>query len=248
MTNPIIKIVPMPGVPGEKGDRGLIGPKGDQGETGYPGLSAYQIAVANGYTDTESNWLNSLVGPRGLQGIPGADGVDGNPGMTGASAYQIALSNGFTGSEQEWLDSLVGPSFSPTEILYSVEGGTVDGTQPTFSGTPLFDASYVQTGPLVYFRINVDFSNITGFGTGEYFMTLPFNTKYDVTFRDGHIHDASNSKSYGIVAHVDAGSNIMKLSYVATNGQDNSFTSTSPITLTTQDHFHIQGSFIRSEA
>lgn len=38
-------------------------------------MSAYQLAVANGFVGTEADWLQSLVGP---QGAPGADGRD-NP-------------------------------------------------------------------------------------------------------------------------------------------------------------------------
>ena len=35
------------------------------GATGPDGLSAYQIAVEEGYTGTEEEWLESLVGPTG---------------------------------------------------------------------------------------------------------------------------------------------------------------------------------------
>lgn len=43
----------------------LAGPKGDDG---LPGKSAYQIAVDNGYTGTQSQWLASLVGANGTDG------------------------------------------------------------------------------------------------------------------------------------------------------------------------------------
>lgn len=45
---------------GEQGPEGPEGPKGDKGEQGDDGLSAYQLAVNNGYEGTESDWLNSL--------------------------------------------------------------------------------------------------------------------------------------------------------------------------------------------
>lgn len=66
----------------------LLGLNGD----GYPavdtyGLSAYDIAVKNGYIGTEVAWLGSLHG---------------------ASAYEVALENGFVGTEAEWLASLKG--------------------------------------------------------------------------------------------------------------------------------------------
>jgi hypothetical protein len=56
---------------------------------GENGLSAYEVAVANGFTGTEAAWLASLVGPQGEQGepgMPGSPGGDGAPGADGAAA------------------------------------------------------------------------------------------------------------------------------------------------------------------
>lgn len=61
---------------------------------GRAGASAYQVAVANGFCGTQEDWLNSLVGPRGCMGRPGQ------------SAYDIAVEYGFDGTPQEWIDSL----------------------------------------------------------------------------------------------------------------------------------------------
>lgn len=43
-----------------------------QGPQGPAGLSAYQVAQANGYPGTEQQWLASLQGAVGPQGLPGA--------------------------------------------------------------------------------------------------------------------------------------------------------------------------------
>lgn len=48
------------GSKGEVGPRGEQGPKGDVGPQGVQGLSAYQVAVNNGYTGSESEWVASL--------------------------------------------------------------------------------------------------------------------------------------------------------------------------------------------
>jgi hypothetical protein len=122
-------------------------------------------------------------------------------------------------------------------------GGT-NAVQPTFNGLPRFYGIYTRIGDLVYFSINVDFSNITSFGNGQYYMTIPFNANQDLYFREGHLHDESNSKSYAISGHVESGSNIMYLTYTSTNGHDAEFTSTNPFILTPQDNFHIQGTYI----
>jgi len=50
------------------------------------GDSAYEIAVQNGFEGSESEWLDSLVGPQGPQGAQGATGPQGPQGVTGASS------------------------------------------------------------------------------------------------------------------------------------------------------------------
>ena len=57
------------------------------------GWTAYEIAVNNGFTGTEQEWLASLKGTKGDQG---------------KSNYDIAVDNGFEGTEQEWLESIKG--------------------------------------------------------------------------------------------------------------------------------------------
>ena len=49
------------------------GLKGDKGDDG---LSAYQIAVINGYKGSQTEWLASLVGETGLKGDTGDPGKD----------------------------------------------------------------------------------------------------------------------------------------------------------------------------
>ena len=86
--------------------------RGPQGEEGPEGKSSYEIAVENGFTGSESQWLSSLIGTNGTDGTdgqPGNDGSDGIDGANGLSAYQVALASGFVGSQSAWLASLVGP-------------------------------------------------------------------------------------------------------------------------------------------
>lgn len=72
------------GAPGKNGADGKQGPKGD------PGLSAYQVAKANGYTGTETEWLTSLKGK---------DGTNGTNATTTAVATQTA--NGLMSKEDK---------------------------------------------------------------------------------------------------------------------------------------------------
>lgn len=47
---------------------------GPQGEVGPEGASAYEVAVANGFKGSETEWLASLKGERGVDGKIGKDG------------------------------------------------------------------------------------------------------------------------------------------------------------------------------
>ena len=123
-------------------------PPSGPGPQGPAGDSAYQVALNNGYSGTESEWLESLRGEQGEQGErgeqgepgegggePGLDGRDGVDGNDGRSAYEIALEGGFVGSEAEWLESLQGADGRDGAGANSVAGRNIeiedngDGTQ-----------------------------------------------------------------------------------------------------------------------
>lgn len=79
--------------------------------TGIDGLTAYQIAVRNGFTGNEMQWLTSLFGRSAYMvavdnGFVGTE-MEWLASLQGRSAYQTALDFGFVGTEQEWMQSLV---------------------------------------------------------------------------------------------------------------------------------------------
>lgn len=123
-----------------------------------------------------------------------------------------------------------------------VEGGTL-GTQPTFNGDPLFSGSWVRMVNLVNFTIDVDMDNITSFGTGQYYVRLPFVSKFNYLLSDGCLHDDSTGNEYAILGHVNAGSDTMTLLTTTSNGQQNPFEDNTPIKLSIDDNFHIAGSY-----
>lgn len=63
-------------LPGPEGPQGAQGEPGTPGQDGADGASAYEVAVSNGFTGTEVEWLASLEGPQGAQGEPGPAGQD----------------------------------------------------------------------------------------------------------------------------------------------------------------------------
>ena len=105
------------GEQGPQGEPGTRGPKGDKGDTGDPGTpgtdgtdgtdgsdgadgaSAYEIAVANGFIGTETEWLESLHGADGEQGLIAAtqqqvnDGDETNVAVTPATLHGMTSNN-----------------------------------------------------------------------------------------------------------------------------------------------------------
>lgn len=64
--------------------------KGEKGDNGADGKSAYEVAVANGYTGTQAQWLASL---KGADGAPGKDGQTWQPYIADDKHWHIRLIN-----------------------------------------------------------------------------------------------------------------------------------------------------------
>lgn len=171
-------------------------------------------------------------------------------GLTGGSGFwnlpepgsQIFVAVTEDRAHYLWLTAI----HSPVTRSYQVGGGTT-GTQPTFDGDPLFTAQYVRNGDLVHFEVQVDFDNITSFGTGQYYVTLPFPSAQSIMFRSGCLHEAYTGREYHISGHTNAGSDQVSLfttDRVGNRVYDFPFEQGEPIMLTTFDNFHISGDYI----
>lgn len=124
---------------------------------------------------------------------------------------------------------------------YQPSGGT-DGTQPVFDPADIV-GTFNRTGNLIHFEIAVDFDNITSFGTGQYYLTLPYPARVRYTFSTGHLLDSSQNKPYLMVGTVEANSNILKLFYLGSSGILEDFTFNSPKALAPADSFDISGTY-----
>lgn len=127
-------------------------------------------------------------------------------------------------------------------ITFTVVFGTT-GTQPTFTGAPLVTGSYTRWGNMCHFQIDVDMDNITNFGTGEYYVKLPFVSSHNYLLSDGCLHDFSTGDEYAILGHVVAGSDTLTLLSTASNGRQVAFEHNVPVTLAVADNFHIAGTY-----
>lgn len=222
------------GPQGEQGIQGETGPAGsaatlDVGTTGTldPSLPAEVVNVG-----TTSAAIFNFGIPQGQTGETGPQGPQGEPGPQGEQGIQ-----GETGPA-----GADGGIITPETISFVVNGGSL-GTPPTFNGDPLFAGKYVKIGDLVSVEFEVDFLNITSFGTGQYFLDLPFASKMDISLV-GTLHDVSNDDYYIMTGICESGDDRVLLFYAGSNGRLQPFQQGSPRTLQTVDHFSLQGSYI----
>lgn len=105
------------------------------GGKGDPGDSAYQVAVNNGFTGTEQEWLKSLEGKSAYElavglGYTGTleQWLNSLKGENGLSAYEVAQRDGYQGTEEDWLVSLKGQNGSSAYELAVEQGfeGTLE--------------------------------------------------------------------------------------------------------------------------
>lgn len=121
LTKPVFQSWLEANVKGEKGDQGVAGrdgakgTNGRDGRDGSDGLSAYQIAVQNGFVGSNSEWLNSL------KGAAAAKGEDGDKGWS--PVFKTESFEG--GSYLELIDWVGGEGDKPTLLGYVSESGIV---------------------------------------------------------------------------------------------------------------------------
>lgn len=76
------------------------------------GKSAYEIAVDNGFTGTETEWLESLQGAKGQNGLDGKDGENFNDGYTVVDLYDEMVETGkFSGTIDDFIKKYFSPSY-----------------------------------------------------------------------------------------------------------------------------------------
>ena len=109
-------------VRGEKGEQGVAGRDGARGVNGLngrdgtDGLSAYQIAVQNGFVGSNAEWLNSL------KGAAAAKGDDGDNGWS--PVFQTESVDG--GSYLKLVDWIGGEGDKPTLLGFVSDSGIVN--------------------------------------------------------------------------------------------------------------------------
>lgn len=145
------------------------------------------------------------------------------------------------------------PAMGPLDI--SIDDGNITSTihtyNPTWSGTGLAftgtpaTGSYIKIGNLVTVQIDVLYTTVTNFGTGQYSLTLPFASKYHTDVYGGSAHDtAPTLRHYSLKGHLSPSSSTMTLWQHAGSGADEPMDFNTPINAETVDKFHMSFSYI----
>jgi hypothetical protein len=183
-------------------------------------------------------------GPQGIQGIQGDPGIQGIQGIQGLQGIQgIQGVSGTSGLETS-------TRYSPT---FQATGMTFTGTGVTY---PTYNSYYVKAGLLVSFVIEIDFTTVTNFGTGQYKVALPFAPAFGYNHFNGWIwadpnispdigtgHTILNADTAGITTVLD-------LHYLKQSGGANSpireglWIQGTPVNLTTISKAYINGTYI----
>ena len=195
--------------------------------------------VANVAELTVNNGVLFVNGAAGIQ----ANLIAGTTSLTMNTNANIVMSVGGTAN------SLVVSSTSAT-----INGNTVV-TQTTGSFNPLFtDASgttagatatgnYTKLDGLCYYRVYIDFSTCTNFGTGQYQITLPFPSAQTMTIRGGTLHQTTGNSLYHIAGITEnTTSNVIQNLYYSGSTTDLAWKYNTPVSATSvTSHFDISG-------
>lgn len=114
----------------------------------------------------------------------------------------------------------------------------------TFTGTPA-TGSYIKIGNWVMVQIDVLYTTVTNFGTGQYSLTLPFASKYHTDVYGGSAHDTLPTlKHYSLKGHLTPSSSSVTLWQHAGSGEDEPMDFNTPFNAATADKFHMSFSYI----
>lgn len=146
--------------------------------------------------------------------------------------------------------SIIGPldisidDGSVTSTIYSYNP-VWSGTGLAYTGTPATGA-YIKIGNLVTVQIDVLFTTVTNFGSGQYSLTLPFPSKYHTDVYGGSIHDVVNQgiDHYSLKGHLTPSSTGITIWNIGSSAKDEPFDYNSPFNLSVADKFHMSFSYI----
>jgi hypothetical protein len=110
-----------------------------------------------------------------------------------------------------------------------------------YTNNPVTYANYIKLGPMCFIRIRVDNTHVTGFGSGDYIITLPFPAVEHMGVFGGMYHDISTGKRHMLMGQVEQGSNELSIYTLNNQVEMAAMNYTTPVTQNAADYWHIEG-------
>ena len=119
------------------------------------------------------------------------------------------------------------------------------GTGLTYTNTPA-TGNYIKIGNLIQLQIDVSFTGVTNFGTGQYSLTLPLPSKYHTDVYGGSIHNTTVNgvDHYSLKGHLSPLSSTVTIWDMASASKDEPMDHNSPFVLGIEDRFHMSFTYI----
>jgi hypothetical protein len=181
----------------------VISKSGEKGDRGTQGFSAYQIAVANGFVGTETEWLASLAGGTFLA-------LSDTPNTYEGQAGRVPTVN----EDEDGLDFTVLPVELTTDELAAINGANTPNALnvfatindvPTLVSELTNDSGFITSAPNIY---NTD-DSLTGnreVDTATYTLKFKYDASNDLTYSQNFTTQRTASGSFGgYIAHNDNG-------------------------------------------
>jgi hypothetical protein len=120
---------------------------------------------------------------------------------------------------------------------------TWTGTGLAYTGTPA-TGYYSRVGKMITFTIQVNCTNVTNFGTGNYSLTLPTGLTPSIhNIVNGGLHHTSSGDHYLLYMDIGPSTTTTELYYPQSNGTMARMDYNSPHTLQTADYFYFTGMY-----
>jgi hypothetical protein len=120
---------------------------------------------------------------------------------------------------------------------------TWSGTGLAYTGTPA-TGFYSRVGKMIFITIQVNCTNVTNFGSGNYSLTLPTGLTPSIhNLIDGGLHHAATGDHYMLSMDIVPGTLTAELYYPQANGTMADMDHNSPHTLQVADFFYFNGMY-----
>lgn len=216
---------------------------------------AHEVYVQS-YNSESDSYYNWTFGNTGTLYGPAMGGLIVTALQGAGEDYPLGINSNdkilLTGTNGEFLNDADVPSNQIAtigDIANTVSDVTSyspvwSGTDLAFTGTPAV-GSYVKVGSVVTVQIDVEFDNVTNFGSGQYSLTLPIASRYHTDVYGGSVHKVGGTTDhYSLKGHLSPSSTTMTIWSLKSSAQDEPFDYNSPVVLTTADKFHMSFTYI----